>query len=268
MGALLQNSDSGQGGCSDASYLSGLASAGLDAVGGESEQAPEIDAIMEYLCFLNYGGSGTDNGTNNEVWQNGSHVGKYGCSTFMEPYDNNENFLSASELGSEAGYNYDQGVFEVGLLVGNWGAMASADSLGTYQEMVDEINSQTKKGCVGFQWWYYGGDGSGQTIQIMSDLQSAYGVNMTPIYDRKKGVTPSPSPTPTPTPTPFAKGTLFQGYINQIDVLPALDAAHNGQPTRGMHVIDFWPQGGASATPISYTARPREFQSGYRQFQE
>jgi hypothetical protein len=189
----------------------------------------------------------------------------------MEPYDNNENFLSASELGSEAGYNYDQGVFEVGLLVGNWGAMASADSLGTYQEMVDEINSQTKKGCVGFQWWYYGGDGSGQTIQIMSDLQSAYGVNMTPIYDRKKGVTPTPpSPSPSPSPSPvFQKGTYFQGYINQIDIAPALAAAHNGQPTRGVHVIDFWPVTGSSSTVgITYTARPRELQSGYRQFQQ
>jgi hypothetical protein len=280
MGALMQNSDSGSGGCSDTSYLSGLASAGLDAVGGESEGGAEIDAIMQYLPFMNYGGEGTGGTTgNNCVWSScggndGASVGKYGCSTFLETYTT-DSMLSASEIGQEAGMNYDAGCFEVGILVGSWSYGDYGAGVSTYQEMVDEIASQSKKPCVGFQWWYVEGDGSGAPSNdsggVMAGLMSAYGKNMTPIYDRKKGVTPTPpSPSPSPSPSPvFQKGTYFQGYINQIDIAPALAAAHNGQPTRGVHVIDFWPVTGSSSTVgITYTARPRELQSGYRQFQQ
>ena len=179
MGALMQNSDSGSGGCSDTSYLSGLASAGLDAVGGESEGGAEIDAIMQYLPFMNYGGEGTGGTTgNNCVWSScggndGASVGKYGCSTFLETYTT-DSMLSASEIGQEAGMNYDAGCFEVGILVGSWSYGDYGAGVSTYQEMVDEIASQSKKPCVGFQWWYVEGDGSGAPSNDSGGVMASY----------------------------------------------------------------------------------------------
>jgi hypothetical protein len=203
MGALLQNSDSGSGGCSDASYLSGLASAGLDAVGGESEGAAEIDAIMEYLPFMNYGGSGTGGGTygNNDVWASGAKVGKFGCSTFMEPYVGSSP-MSADEIASEAAINKDAGCFEVGILVTNYDIGQTTDM------MIGYVDAAADQGVtiVGFQQWYVLGDGSGWSGNpggsVISGLMSEYGTNMTNIADRRGGVTPTPGPTPTPTPTP------------------------------------------------------------------
>ena len=279
-GALFNNMNGpGCGTGEGASYYSAMAGQ-VDAVGGEALPGGEMDTIMEYLTLMEYGGQGSGGPTgNNDPWAGScdgstAHVGKYGCSIFIEPYTSSS-MNSASECGQEAGINYDAGCFEVGVIVGSWCYSDYGAGVGTYQEIADEMASQTKKGCVGFQWWYIQGDGSGAPSNdsggVMAGLMSAYGKNMTPIYDRKKGVTPTPpSPSPSPSPSPvFQKGTYFQGYINQIDIAPALAAAHNGQPTRGVHVIDFWPVTGSSSTVgITYTARPRELQSGYRQFQQ
>ena len=57
---VLNNGNDGAAGWNGSdSYNANVAAMGFHAVGGESEQAPEIDSIMNHLIFLDYGGEGT-----------------------------------------------------------------------------------------------------------------------------------------------------------------------------------------------------------------
>jgi hypothetical protein len=207
MGALFNNSNDSGGGCSSGcdAYYSGLANLGLDAVGGESETGSEMNTIMEYLTFMDYGGSGTGGPTgNNDVWAKsggnaGAVIGKYSASCFLEPYVGSSP-TSAEEVGQEAALNKDAGCFEVGILVTNYNIGQTTDM------MVGYVDAAAAQGVtiVGFQDWYVQGDGSEWSSNpggsVISGLMSEYGTNMTNISDRRGGVTPSPTPTPGPTP--------------------------------------------------------------------
>ena len=292
VGAVIQNSDSGSGGCGGScdSYYASLAAGGVDAVGGESESGAEMDSIMTALIFYNYGGEGTGGPTgNNNVWAKtggnaGAVVGKYGCSTWMETYTT-DSMLPASEMGTEAGYNKDAGCFEVGLIVGSWALGDYGADASTYAEMADEMASQGVQ-CAGFHYWMWDNQSG---IAAMTDLMAEYPPNMTPIYDRVKG-NPGPGPGPGPN---QQKGTIFEGFASQIDIAPYMQLAHNDQATRGSHYVDIYPLDSASVEDIrnglsirerkkrheervkrgvadttTYTfeiqIRPREYQSGVR----
>ena len=190
MGAIMQNSDSGStencGGQCD-SYHSMLASAGLDAVGGESETGAEMNSTMKYLIFLNYGGQGSGGPTgNNNVWAKtggnaGATVGAKGCSTFMETYTTS-GMLSPSEIATEAVYNKSAGCFEVGLIVGSWSGNYGA-TVDTYIAMVNAMAGAGVT-CAGFHYWLYDDSRAWGTF---TSLISHYGANMTPIYKRVSG---------------------------------------------------------------------------------
>ena len=221
---ILQNSDSGSGGCSGncSSYYAGLKSSGLMGAGGESEGLSEVQAILatSNFVFFNYGGEGTGGPTgNNNIWAStGGHTNGGGgatiskgqlCATWMETYTT-DSMLPASEMGTEAGYNHDAGCFEVGLLVGSWAANDYGASASTYEEMYDEIKSAIGA-CAGFQYWYVGGDGAGGAgSSVMTDLLGAYTHDTRNIMARAGGA-PGPAPGPTPAPTP---GTAPNVYIN------------------------------------------------------
>ena len=208
MGALFNNSNDAGGGCSSGcdAYYSGLASLGLDAVGGESETGSEMDTIMEYLTFMDYGGSGTGGPTgNNDVWAKsggnaGAVVGKFGASCFLEPYVSSSP-TSADEVAQEAALNKDAGCFEVGIVVTCYGIGQTVDM------MVGYVDAAADQGVtiVGFQFWYCLGDGSSWSSQnqtsVITGLMSEYGTNMTNISDRRGGAGPTPTPTPTPSGT-------------------------------------------------------------------
>ena len=221
---ILQNSDSGSGGCSGncSSYYAGLKSSGLMGAGGESEGLSEVQAILATsdFVFFNYGGEGTGGPTgNNNIWAStGGHTNGGGgatitkgqlCATWMETYTT-DSMLPASEMGTEAGYNHDAGCFEVGLLVGSWAESDYGAGASTYEEMYDEIKS-ARGACAGFQYWYVTGDGSGGGGSVMASLMSTYTHDTRNLLERAGGA-PGPGPTPTPTPTP--SGSAPNVHIN------------------------------------------------------
>ena len=214
--SILQNSDSGSGGCSGDcnSYYASLASSGLMAVGGESEQAAEAEAIMANLIFMTYGGEGTGGaGDGNDViW--GTQYGParasgHGASAWLETYTASS-MISASALGTDAGINKDDGCFEVGILIGSWAQNDYGADQNTYAEIADEYKSHGVTNA-GFQYWYVGGDGAGFSNGIMSALMGTYPPTKTNIKARAGGG-PGPSPGPTPAPTP--SGTANNVFLN------------------------------------------------------
>ena len=160
---LNNGNDGGAGWNGSDSYNANVAAMGFHAVGGESEQAPEIDSIMNHLIFLDYGGEGTAGNiqdglkTNDCVWcaTHPAPVHGFGAASYMETYDSASNLwgwdvMSQGMLSAKA-----HGVKEIGLCVGTWmiNHSSAQDYINIAQQM--EANGIT---CAGMVVW--GGYGS------------------------------------------------------------------------------------------------------------
>ena len=160
---LNNGNDGGAGWNGSDSYNANVAAMGFHAVGGESEQAPEIDSIMNHLIFLDYGGEGTAGNiqdglkTNDCVWcaTHPAPVHGFGAASYMETYDSATNLwgwdvMSQGMLSAKA-----HGVKEIGLCVGTWmiNHSSAQDYINIAQQM--EANGIT---CAGMVVW--GGYGS------------------------------------------------------------------------------------------------------------
>jgi len=206
------------------SYNANLAAMGAHAIGGESEQAPEIDSIMRHTRFLDYGGQGTGGGTNNDVW-NVTHPGNvsgYGAAGYYETYDASTNLWRWPTLGPGMLHAKSHGVKEIGLMVGNWMMAAKCTrSNGTFdhaayakaikarstaQDYVDIANSMEANGVqfagIGI-WAGYGSNMNSLYNQFASwykEWQAIWPANMKTMKERYEGTGPTP-------PTPTAQGT-------------------------------------------------------------
>jgi hypothetical protein len=150
---ILNNGNDGTAGWWGSNdYNQKIAAQGWHAVGGESEQAPEIDSIMDNLIFLDYGGQGTAGGTNDNIWYqtHTAPVHGHGCAAYLETYDNASNFwgwnvLSGGVLAAKA-----HGVKEIGIMVGSW--MLTHSSAQNYIDLANafEANGVT---CAGLGIW-------------------------------------------------------------------------------------------------------------------
>ena len=150
---VLNNGNDGAAGWNGSdSYNANVAAMGFHAVGGESEQADEIDSIMNHLIFLDYGGEGTGGGTNDCVWcsTHSAPVHGFGAASYMETYDSATNLwgwdvMSQGMLSAKA-----HGVKEIGLCVGTWmiNHSSAQDYINIAQQM--EANGVT---CAGMVIW-------------------------------------------------------------------------------------------------------------------
>jgi hypothetical protein len=153
---LNNGNDGGAGWDGTSNYYKNVAALGYMAAGGESEQAAEIDSIMDNLTFLDYGGEGTGGGTNDDVW-NVTHpasVHGFGAVSYLETYDSATNLWGWNVMGSGMRHALLHGVKEIGLLVGNW--MINHSSAQDYVNIANqmEANGITCSGIV--VWAGYG----------------------------------------------------------------------------------------------------------------
>ena len=207
-------------------YYQQLASAGVQWVIGESESGAEMCAMMQAapgkLIAGTYGGQGTGGPTgNNDIFAGNQYTPnctiKPGTlNIFLETYTASS-MISASEIGTEAGINKDNGTFEQGLCIGEWAQNDYGAGAETYAEMCDEMASQGAP-CAGFQWWYT--QGGFQWPALFDDLKSMYPPNMTPILQRAGGVTPPPPATVTVASSPAITsldGTTLDRFVKGSD---------------------------------------------------
>lgn len=271
VGSLLNNGNDAGGGYGTTgsnpcgSYYPGLKTQGLSGAGGESEGLPEVTDLLAISgsswVFMNYGGAGTGGPTmNNNIWANqGGHCSYSGgatittgqrCSTVMEPYSPGQ--MGAQEVAQEAGYNYDAGCFEVGLIVANWFATpAYAQTIIQYADAMANAGVP----CTVFQYWYIAGSTAGFYNQCMQDIMVQFPPSTSNILTRAGGGAPGPTPAPT-------TGTTFASYTD-IDIMKYLAQRHNGIPTPGRHTVTITLQSGSTtAAPLNVAVRVREHQPG------
>jgi len=155
---ILNNGNDGKPGWngSDSYYITAAAQ-GWHAAGGESEQAGEIDSIMNHLIFLNYGGEGTPGGNQDDIFAV-THPGPvhgYGCASYFETYDQYKNFWGWNIIGEAVRNAKVHGVKEIGICVGSWMKGQS-----TSQDYISLANAFETNGvtCSGIGVW--GGYGS------------------------------------------------------------------------------------------------------------
>ena len=198
---VLNNGNDGVPGWNgQASYYKNVAALGYMAAGGESEQAPEIDSIMDNLIFMDYGGAGTGGGTNDDVW-NVTHpapVHGHGAASYLETYGYSSDFWPWSVVGNGVLHAKQHGVKEIGILVGNWIYYHS-----TAQDYIDLARAYESHGvtCAGIVVW--GGYGTNMN-QLYSQFanwfkiwQAIWPPNMTPMDKRYAGIVPPPVTAPT-----------------------------------------------------------------------
>ena len=196
---VLNNGNDGQAGWNGLdSYNANLAAAGWHAVGGESEQAAEIDSIMSHLTFLDYGGEGTGGGTDDDIW-NVTHpgpVGKYGAVSYMETYDSNTNLWGWNVMGPGMQHAKAHGVKEIGMCVGTWmmNHSSAQDYINIAQQM--EANGITFAG-IGV-WGGYGSNMNDVFNQFRSWYQAWMDVWPATNITLKNRMTPTPPPPPPP----------------------------------------------------------------------
>ena len=194
---LNNGNDGGAGWNGSDSYNANVAAMGFHAVGGESEQADEIDSIMNHLIFLDYGGEGTGGGTNDCVWcsTHSAPVHGFGAASYMETYDGSSNLwgwdvMSQGMLSAKA-----HGVKEIGLCVGTWmiNHSSAQDYINIAQQM--EANGVTCAGMV--VWGGYGSDMNSVYNEFASWFQTwmaAYPPTNVTMKNRFAGPTPGPAP--------------------------------------------------------------------------
>ena len=206
---VLNNGNDGSMGWSGSdSYNANVAAMGFHAVGGESEQADEIDSIMDHLIFLDYGGEGTGGGTNDCVWcsTHSAPVHGFGAASYMETYDSATNLwgwdvMSQGMLSAKA-----HGVKEIGLCVGTW--MINHSSAQDYINIANqmEANGVTCAGIV--IWGGYGSDMNGVYNEFASWFQQWQAIwpPETRTMKQRYGSAPPPPPVNTVTPADFSYG--------------------------------------------------------------
>jgi hypothetical protein len=213
-----------------ANYYKNVANLGYMAAGGESEQGNEIDAIMDNVIFLDYGGMGTGGGTNDNVWYitHPAPVHGHGAASYLETYGSSADFWDWSVVGQGALNAKSHGVKEVGILVGNWMMASEHKTTAEYlkalkarssaQDYINLANAYEAHGvtCAGIRvWGGYGTSMNGLYNQFSSWFkawQAIWPANMTPM-DKRYGATP---PTPTP-PTPVTHGDALSYGIHAVD---------------------------------------------------
>lgn len=208
-------------------YVQKLKQMGLVVVGGESEQAAEIDAYMDNgIIFLDLGGEGTPGGYQDDIWRV-THPGKChgaGAVSYFETYDSSTNFWDWSVIGQACLDAKAHGVSEIGILIGSW-------------MQAQKVTKKTGDKLTVDHEAYFKAIASHSTPQNYLDLAAAieahgirfagfyiwggYGFNMNSLYaqfkawiDQFQAVWPptditmanrignSPVPTPTPNPVP------------------------------------------------------------------
>ena len=193
---LNNGNDGGAGWNGSDLYNANVAAMGFHAVGGESEQADEIDSIMNHLIFLDYGGEGTGGGTNDCVWcsTHSAPVHGFGAASYMETYDSATNLwgwdvMSQGMLSAKA-----HGVKEIGLCVGTWmiNHSSAQDYINIAQQM--EANGVTCAGMV--VWGGYGSDMNNVYNEFASWFQT-WMAAYPPTNVTMKNRFADPAPTPT-----------------------------------------------------------------------
>ena len=200
----LNNGNDGKAGWDGtAQYYNNVFGMGYHCAGGESEQADEIDAIMNANnntgIFLDYGGEGTGGGTNDDVWKE-THTAPVhggGCAGYYETYDGSENFWDWGVVGSGMKDAKAHGVKEIGIMIGSWMLDHS-----TVQDYVTLAQTMESNGilCAGFGVWA-GEENDMNSVynEFASWYQQLMAIwpptNIT-MKNRFAGVTPTPTPTP------------------------------------------------------------------------
>jgi hypothetical protein len=195
--------DGGAGWDGSASYYPNLFNMGYHAAGGESEQANEIDAIMNSGIFLDYGGEGTGGGTNDDVWKE-THTAPVhggGCAGYYETYDGSDNFWGWDVVGSGMKDAKAHGVKEIGIMIGSW--MLDHSTVQDYITLAQTMESNGIT-CAGFGVWSgYNNNMNNVYNEFASWYQQLMAI-WPPTSITMKNRFSGPTPTPTPTPAPVA----------------------------------------------------------------
>jgi len=193
---VLNNGNDGAAGWNGSdSYNANLAAQGWHAVGGESEQAAEIDSIMSHLIFLDYGGEGTGGGTNDCVWcqTHSAPVHGFGAASYMETYDSATNFWGWNVLSQGVKSAKAHGVKEIGICVGTW--MINHSSAQDYINLAQayEANGIT---CAGIGVWGGYGNNANNIYNQFSSWFKAWQAVWPPTNVTMKNRFSGPTPTP------------------------------------------------------------------------
>lgn len=205
MSPILNNGNDGAAGWNGSdSYNANIAAQGWHAVGGESEQAAEIDSIMNHLVFLDYGGQGTGGGTNDDVW-NVTHPGNvhgYGAAGYYETYDASTNFWGWNVVGSGMTHAKAHGVKEIGIMVGTW--MINHSTAQNYIQLAQDMESHGIT-CAGIGVWGGYGNNANNVYNTFASWYKAWQAIWPPETRTMKQRFTGPTP-----PTPPA-GVTFAG---------------------------------------------------------
>jgi hypothetical protein len=182
---ILNNGNDGVPGWSGSpDYYKNVAALGYMGAGGESEQANEIDAIMNELVYVDYGGEGTGGGTNDDVWfaTHPAPAHGFGAAGYYETYDSAANFWGWNIVGSGMLDAQKHGVKEIGIMIGSWMMQVYLAKRGinhldyilktsSVQDYINLANDMEQNGirCAGFGVW------------------SGYGNNMNDVYNKFSG---------------------------------------------------------------------------------
>lgn len=235
---ILNNGNDGIAGWDGSpQYYKNVAALGYMAAGGESEQAPEIDSIMDNLIFMDYGGQGTGGGTNDNLWYvtHPGNVHGHGAASYLETYDASTNLWDWNVMGQGILNCKSHGVKEIGLLVGNW--MMGHSSAQDYVNLANSIEAHGVT-CAGILvWGGYGTSMNGLYNQFapwFKAWQAIWPPNMMTI-DKRFG---APTPPPTP-PTPVPKRIIDTFYTlasnNGLDLFGVV-LDQNNKPMKGQKV--------------------------------
>ena len=211
---VLNNGNDGAAGWNGSdSYNANLAAQGWHAVGGESEQAAEIDSIMDHLIFLDYGGEGTagtaeENGvnelgeplkSNDCVWcaTHPAPVHGHGAASYMETYDSATNFWGWNVLSQGVQSAKAHGVKEIGICVGTW--MLNHSSAQDYINLAQayEANGIT---CAGIGVWGGYNNNANNIYNTFASWFKAWQAIWPPTNVTMKNRFTGPTPTPGPAP--------------------------------------------------------------------
>jgi hypothetical protein len=221
MSPILNNGNDGSAGWDGSdSYNANLAAQGWHAVGGESEQAPEIDSIMNHLIFLDYGGEGTGGGTNDDVWAatHSAPVHDHGCAGYYETYDGSSNFWGWGTIGHSLLDCKAHGVKEIGIMVGTW--MINHSSAQDYITLAQNMESNGIT-CAGIGVWGGYGNNANNVYNTFASWYKQWQAIWPPeTRTMKERYTPGPGPAPpAPTTLTFASApTACSQGVGSLDV--------------------------------------------------